>query len=85
MNYSFICLTFALALSQAAEIKPDKYLAHIKYLASDELQGRLTGSPELEKSRDLHRPSVPCSGLKIDRWHLPATLLRHGPHCSRPR
>ena len=39
-----------LALAAAAEIDPKLYLNDIKYLASDELKGRLTGSPELEKA-----------------------------------
>ena len=34
----------------ASDIKPDEYLAHIKYLASPELKGRRTGTPELEKA-----------------------------------
>jgi hypothetical protein len=33
-----------------ATISPNAYLAHIKYLASPELKGRATGSPELEKA-----------------------------------
>ena len=37
------------AWAQAPAIfNPDAYLAHIKYLASPELKGRATGSPELE-------------------------------------
>lgn len=32
----------------AADIDPQVYLAHVKYLASPELKGRATGSPELE-------------------------------------
>src|SRR5579871_1173705 len=31
-------------------LDPDHYLAHIRYLASPELKGRATGSPELEKA-----------------------------------
>ena len=34
----------------AADVNPDAYLAHVKYLASPELKGRATGSPELEKA-----------------------------------
>jgi Zn-dependent M28 family amino/carboxypeptidase len=43
-------LAMRLALGAAAEIDPKVYLSDIKYLASDELKGRLTGSPELEKA-----------------------------------
>ncbi len=39
-----------LAFGATAEIDPKLYLSDIKYLASDELQGRLTGSPGLEKA-----------------------------------
>ena len=34
----------------AADIQPDAYLAHVKYLASPQLKGRATGSPEIEKA-----------------------------------
>ena len=34
----------------AADVQPDLYLAHIKYLASPQLKGRATGSPEIEKA-----------------------------------
>jgi Peptidase family M28/PDZ domain len=33
-------------------ITPDSYLAHIRFLASPELKGRLTGTPELNKAAD---------------------------------
>src|SRR5580704_5826502 len=33
-----------------AQISPQSYLAEVKYLASPELKGRATGSPELEKA-----------------------------------
>src|SRR5665213_1601349 len=39
----------SLALT-AADVQPDVYLAHIKYLASPQLKGRATGSPEIEKA-----------------------------------
>src|SRR5579862_6870768 len=34
----------------AADVQPDEYLAHVKYLASPLLKGRATGSPEIEKA-----------------------------------
>jgi len=65
MKYRFICFTLALAaISQAAEISSDRYLAHIKYLASDELRGRLTGSPELEKAATYIAHQFHSAGLK---------------------
>ena len=39
-----------LASGAVAAIDPDLYLNDIKYLASNELKGRLTGSPELQKA-----------------------------------
>src|ERR1700693_5099200 len=34
----------------AAELSPTEYLGYVKYLASPEMRGRATGSPELEKA-----------------------------------
>ena len=66
MKRVFLNLALAAAVAQAAnhEIKPDKYLAHIKYLASDELKGRLTGSPELEKAAAYIAHQFHSAGLK---------------------
>jgi hypothetical protein len=35
---------------RAPRFDPDRYLSHVKYLASPELKGRGTGTPELEKA-----------------------------------
>jgi len=43
-------LPSAAALAATATIDPAAYLNDVKYLASPELRGRLTGSPELEKA-----------------------------------
>ncbi len=40
----------AAGLLAAAEVNPDVYWDDVKYLASPELKGRATGSPELEKA-----------------------------------
>ena len=44
----------ALAVSGAlsAEIDPERYLGHVKYLASPELKGRGSGTPGLEKAAE---------------------------------
>jgi len=47
-----------------ATISPDAYLAHIKYLASPELKGRATGSPELEKAADYIASQFQSFGVK---------------------
>jgi len=57
---------FALAVwAQApATISPDAYLAHIKYLASPELKGRATGSPELETAANYIASQFQSFGVK---------------------
>jgi hypothetical protein len=47
-----------------ATISPDAYLAHIKYLASPELKGRATGSPELEKAAGYIASQFQSFGVK---------------------
>ncbi len=44
----FSCVAFAFDIK--TDISPDVYLSHVRYLASPELKGRATGSPELEKA-----------------------------------
>ena len=48
----------------AADISPDAYLAHVRYLASPELKGRATGSPELEKAAHYIAGQFRSYGLK---------------------
>ncbi len=43
---------------------PDTYLSHIKFLASPELKGRSTGSPELEKAASYIADQFRSDGLK---------------------
>jgi hypothetical protein len=54
-------LTAALAGSQ---IDPEDYLAHIKFLASPELKGRRTGTPELEKAAGYIAGQFRAAGLQ---------------------
>ncbi len=60
------CVLFigTLVAAQAADVNPDQYLAHIKYLASPELKGRATGSPELEKAATYIAGQFQSFGLK---------------------
>jgi hypothetical protein len=59
------CLTCAtLSLAWAADITPQAYLDHVKYLASPELKGRATGSPELEKAASYIAGQFKAAGLK---------------------
>ena len=48
----------------AADISPDLYLSHVRYLASPELKGRATGSPELEKAAHYIASQFKSFGLK---------------------
>jgi len=48
----------------AAEINPQTYLADVKFLASPEMKGRATGSPELEKAADYIAGQFKSFGLK---------------------
>ena len=48
----------------AADISPQAYLEHVKYLASPELKGRATGSPELEKAAAYIASQFQSFGLK---------------------
>ena len=63
----FLISTAALAWA-AKETVPafsaDRYLTHIKYLASPELKGRGTGSPELEKAAQYIEAQFRSFGLK---------------------
>ncbi len=48
----------------AAQVNPQTYLAHVRYLASPELKGRATGSPELEKAAAYIQGQFKSFGLK---------------------
>lgn len=46
------------------KLEADRYLNDVKYLASDALKGRATGSPELEKAADYIAREFKKAGLK---------------------
>ena len=74
----------AAALAATATIDPKLYLEEVKYLASPELKGRLTGSPELEKAAGYLRAKYESFGLQPagDNWEqaFPVTTdARLGP------
>ena len=62
---------------------PTLYLNDIKFLASPELRGRNTGSPELEKAAAFLEQHYRQLGIKPGRQELPAALPGH--HRCRPR
>ena len=60
----FTLLSVFVALAGAVDITPQSYLDHVKYLASPELKGRATGSPELEKAAAYIASQFKAAGLK---------------------
>lgn len=62
----FLLLPLAawLAYAATASIDPSQYLNDVKYLASPELKGRATGSPELEKAAAFIASKFRDFGLK---------------------
>src|SRR5579871_4167046 len=52
------------AFGAAAAVDPNRYLEDVKYLASPELRGRATGSPELEKAAHFIASEFHSFGLK---------------------
>jgi hypothetical protein len=59
----WILLACPLALN-AANVNPQAYLDDVRYLASPELKGRATGSPELEKAASYIASQFQSFGLK---------------------
>ncbi|HEY3132781.1 MAG TPA: M20/M25/M40 family metallo-hydrolase [Acidobacteriota bacterium] len=57
-------ILFNAVLPAEQHFPPDQYLAHIKYLASDELKGRGNNQPELEKAAGYIEKEFRRSGLK---------------------
>ncbi|MEO8098374.1 MAG: M28 family peptidase [Acidobacteriota bacterium] len=51
-------------LAFGADVKPADYLAHVRYLASDQLKGRATGSPELEQAAKYIQSQFASFGVK---------------------
>jgi aminopeptidase YwaD len=61
----------------AADVSPDLYLSHVRYLASPELKGRATGSPELEKAAHYIASQFKSFGLKPIELAFPVALGAH--------
>ena len=59
----FLIWLLPVALS-AADVSPQTYLGDVKYLASPELKGRATGSPEIEKAARYIASQFKSFGLK---------------------
>ena len=48
----------------APRFDPQRYLAHVKYLASPDMKGRGSGTPELNKAADYIARQFKAAGLK---------------------
>src|SRR5581483_3956333 len=75
--------TFVLlgALAIAGDISPQQYQADVNYLASPELKGRATGSPELEKAADFISAKFKSFGLTPQQQAFPVITGAHlGPN-----
>src|ERR1041384_5379383 len=71
----------AAAFGLAADISPQQYQAEVNYLASPELKGRATGSPELNKAADFIAAKFKSFGLKPAEQPFPVITGAHlGPN-----
>ncbi len=61
----------------AADISPQAFLADVKYLASPELKGRATGSPELEVAAKFIADKFAADGLKPQMLEFPVIVGAH--------
>ncbi len=61
--FSFLLLATVLSAA-TPPIDADRLLGHIKFLASDDLKGRASGSPELERAADYIAQQFRAIGLK---------------------
>src|SRR5882724_3546707 len=57
-------LALGAARHTTESLDPQHYLAHVKFLASDVLRGRATGTPELEKAAAYIAKQFKASGLQ---------------------
>ncbi len=69
MHRRYLLFALAATLASAATVgqssfDPDRYLGHIKFLASPELKGRATGSPEIEKAAQYIAAQFKQDGLQ---------------------
>src|SRR5947209_20583043 len=75
------------ATSTQTGFDENRYLQHIKYLSAEDMRGRATGSPELEKAAEYIAQQFRAIGLQpVDDTYLQAfpvttsAKLGHGNH-----
>ena len=69
-----IAALFATQVLAAPEIAADRLIEHIKFLASDDLKGRDTGSEGLQRAADYIAAQIKAAGLQPgwkDQWIQP--------------
>ena len=74
---SSVLALFSLTLLSAADISPDLYLSHVRYLSSPQLKGRATGSPQLEKAARYIASQFRSFGLTPTELAFPVALGAH--------
>jgi aminopeptidase YwaD len=80
---SALVLALSAAAAFAADVNPQNYQADVNYLASPELKGRATGSPELEKAAAFIAGKFKSFGLKPAEQPFPVIIGAHlGPKNS---
>jgi hypothetical protein len=71
-NFSVLLAALLVALSASlssapqvnSELSASRYFEHVKYLASDQMKGRASGSPELDKAADYIASQFRSAGLR---------------------
>src|SRR5262245_15349312 len=75
----WLVLASLVAGAAPSELPPDALLAHIKFLASDELEGRDSGSAGLERAADYIAGQFASAGLvpggRDGTWFQPFDLV----------
>jgi len=59
-----VYLNASSAAEAIADLSATRYLEHVKFLASDDLKGRASGSPELDKAADYIAAQFRSAGLR---------------------
>src|SRR5438034_1274152 len=76
-SWRFVSLLLVAGLAFGGGINPQAYIEHVRYLASPELKGRATGSPELEKAATYIESQFKAAGLKSAEQAFPVTINAH--------
>jgi len=76
---ALLCSAAVLAAADArTRIPPDALMTHVRYLASDELEGRGNGTPGLEKAAEYIAAQFKAAGLRPavnGSWYQPFDLV----------